>query len=389
MTGEGGTALTTSALEGRAVGICIRTADRAGAFSAEEEFADYLASVGLASSAVVTSRPEGTEVRVRLADEFIAAWMPGFDTTRIRERSCRDPLGRPRSPVDLEGEILIAMLASPVIFEFPSLHEMQASIRIRVNIAAAAARTVLSFHTTRAERPDEYWCYDRERGFTVRPDRSLIEALRQATQPQVSGTLYSFSCYRATEYVILLGIAMELATHNPPLLAELQRQCQTRVIRSAQFHDNFMIEYGSMEKPLPPKYYVPGDRLWFRNPDEASSDITGYEGSWVFYMGDGLFSNFWKQAQPYTLDAKCIEIFHWRDGIRRNSGGELSMDEDIVEARVSATRADPNAAARIVARMMRMRDPRGIYAEGGCIDTTREYPRRTCPGTADLVLPCH
>jgi hypothetical protein len=41
----------------------------------------------------------------------------------------------------------------------------------------------------------------------------------------------------------------------------------------------------------------------------------------------------------------------------------------------------------VLARMVRLRDPKGVYEEGGCIDTTREYPRCVRPGTADIVLP--
>ena len=37
--------------------------------------------------------------------------------------------------------------------------------------------------------------------------------------------------------------------------------------------------------------------------------------------------------------------------------------------------------------MQRPRDPKGVYAEGGCIDTTREFPRPLCVGTADIRLP--
>lgn len=360
-------------------GICLSAAGREDAEAAQEQFRAYLAALDLERCTAVAcaSDARGHYASFGLADEFAHAWAPGYDTTGIRARA----------GCDAEREILVAMLAAPAAFEFPSCDEALASVRIRENIAKAAARTALEFDTSKAERPEDYWVYDKGRGFTVRPGKSMIDALRQATQPATSGTRYSFSCYRATEYVILLGIAQELATCNPPLLAQLQRQCEQRVIRSAQFHDTFLIEYGSMEDPLPPRYYVPGDRLWFRNPDEASSDITGYEGSWVFYLGGGLFCNFWKSDQPYTLASKCIEVYHWRHGASRNAAGELAMDENVVEARVRATQADPQAAADILARMMRLRDPRGVYAEGGCIDTTREYPRRVCPGTADLVLP--
>lgn len=296
-----------------------------------------------------------------------------------------DPLG---NQDDLEREILLAMMLSPVRFAFRGFDELASAVRIRKNIVAAARKTALAFDTSAAaERPADCWTYSEERGFTVLPGKSLIEALRKATQPEISGSLYDFSCYRATEYVFLLGLAEELTTCNPDLLARLQRQWEIRAIQSGRFHDVFLVEYGSMENPLPPKFYVPGDRLWFRNPDDHSSDVEGYEGSWVFYLGNGQFSNFWKRDQPYTLTGKCLEIYHWRDGVREEPDGRLWMDETEVEARVRASLADPAACADIMRKMMRWRDPQGVYADGGCIDTSREYARAICPRIAELVLP--
>ena len=216
---------------------------------------------------------------------------------------------------------------------------------------------------------------------------TIVEALTKATQPEVSGALYSFSCYRATEYVMLLGIAQELAHCNPPLLAQLQQLWTTRPIKSGQFHDVFLREQGSMECPLPQRYFVPGDRVWFRNPDAASAEASGYEGSWVIYLGAGLFSNFWKRHQPFTLTAKCLEIYHWRNALYIDAEGQERIDEAKVEALVAAALTDTNEVERILTLMQRYRDPRGYNNEGGCMDTTREFARWVCPATSDLVLP--
>lgn len=290
---------------------------------------------------------------------------------------------------DLEREILLALLAGPRAFEYPSYEEFSAAVNIRSNIVTEAYRTQLAFHTEEVNRPTDCWTYSEEHGFTILPGKSLIAALKKATQPDASGRLYAFSCYRATEYVILLGIAQELAVLNPSLLEKLQSQWEAEAIMSGKFHDVFLREYGSLADPLPSHYYVPGDRVWFRNPDEYSSDISGYEGSWVFYLGGGLFSNFWKRDQPYTLAAKCIEIFHWRHGAFVNDDGKLSMDEAVVETRVQETRNDPTEIARILQQTTKLRDPQGLYAGGGCIDASREFSRMVSPGTADIFLPKH
>lgn len=290
----------------------------------------------------------------------------------------------------LVREVVIALLMAPIAHEFPSVQELVSAVRIRCNVVRAARKTSLAFQTSTAERPSDCWVYDEEEGFVIRPDASLITALIRATQPEVSGTLFSFSCYRASEYILLLGIAQELKHCNLPLYDALESYWRQRSIKSGAFHEVFLREQGSMESPLPPYFFVPGDRVWFRNPDEASADAAGFEGSWVMYLGGGLFSNFWKHVQPYTLEAKCLEIYHWRDGLYRDDDNEERIDESKVALLVEKSRQDPDAVARILQLMERYREPRGVYTEaGGCLDTTREFARWVCPGTSDLLLPSH
>lgn len=323
-------------------------------------------------------------LHLHLDPAVASQWAPGHDTLAL---AALPGVARGDAQADLMREILLALLLGPVELDCPSLAELQAQVRMRRDIALAARATALAFHTAQASRPMQLWRGDDDQGYTVRPGVSLIDALRAATQPAAGESPYAFSCYRATEYVILLGIAQELERSHPALLDRLQRQCESRVIRSAAFHDVFLREIGSLQAPLPACYYVPGDRVWFRNPDEASADVSGFEGSWVIYLGGGLFANFWRRDEPFTLRAKCLEVYHWRHGTYVDAHGELRIDEARVLAQVRATEADPAAAGEVLARMMRMRDPRGVYAQGGCIDATREHPKWVCPGTADLELP--
>lgn len=320
-----------------------------------------------------------------LRPEFQQTVMPQHNTLGLHQTLGHNPQADPVWA--LEREIWVSLLGSPHRFSFPNVAALQSHVRVRRNMALAARKTALAFKTEAAERPECDWHYEEEPGFILNPGRPLIHALIAATQPEATGKLYDFSCYRATEYVILLGIAQELQIHHPALLADLQVLNERHAVRSGQFHDVFLIEYGSMEAPLPSRFYVPGDRLWFRNPDEYSSDVTGYEGSWVMYMGQGLFSNFWKREQPFTLETKAIEMFHWKDGVYTDAQGELQMDELVVESHVAQTLANPQAKAQVLERMLRMRDPKGVYAEGGCVDTTREYPKGVSPQHCELVLP--
>ena len=343
---------------------------------------------GLQSAVQTLNVPleDGTVAWVaRLQPEFQQHHMPGHDSLNLHRTLGDGP--HAEAAWALEREIWVALLGSPHRFRFANLAALKSHVRVRRNMAMAARLTALAFKTEAAERPEADWHYEEDPGFILKPGRPLIQALIAATQPEATGKLYDFSCYRATEYVILLGIAQELQAHHPALLAELQQLNERHAVRSGQFHEVFLVEYGSMEAPLPGRFYVPGDRLWFRNPDERSSDVTGYEGSWVMYMGGGLFSNFWKRETPFTLESKAIEIFHWKDGVYTDTQGELQMDETVVERLVAQTQANPEARARVLERMLRMRDPKGVYAQGGCIDTTREYPKNVSREHCELVLP--
>ena len=318
-----------------------------------------------------------------LTQEAREALMPHYSTLNLR--ACLDPAGGDLDRV-LEREVAVALLGSPVAFEFDDVDEFASHVRVQRRICRAAAQTAVAFKTLAAERPERYWTYDDDAGFLLRPGERLSDALRAATQPSITGQLYDFSCYRASEYVILLGLSEELECVNHSMLENLEQRCRRRAIRSREFHDVFLDEFGSNEQPLPARYFVPGDRLWFRNPDERSSDALGYEGSWVIYLGGGLFSNFWKHDRPYTLEEKCIEIFHWRDGAYQDEQHEWQMDETRVDAQVARTQADPAERSRVLERMMRLRDPQGVYAQGGCLDASREQPKSVWPGHCRLRM---
>ncbi|TCT07445.1 hypothetical protein EDC26_106169 [Paralcaligenes ureilyticus] len=353
---------------------------------AQRRFLALLESMGLDHAVQLTQEVDegGPSVRFALLDTYASQWAPDCDTTQLCEKLGLDS---ENNAEDLEREIVLAMLLGPIPFSFPSYDELASAIRIRRNVAQGGGKTVLAFDTEEAERPTDCWTYSEARGFTLLPGWPLIESLKKTTQPGASGKLYSFSCYRATEYVVLLGIARELAECNPSVFAQLQTQWETRALMAEEFQSTFLREHGTLAHPLPFHYYVPGDRLWFRNPDERSANIEGYEGSWVFYIGGGFFTNFWKPDQHYTLTSKCVELFHWRNAVVQTAAGKLQIDENIVEERVRQSLRNPAEVAAILKTMMRLREPTGIYREGGCIDATREYVRCVCPGTSELVFP--
>jgi hypothetical protein len=58
-----------------------------------------------------------------------------------------------------------------------------------------------------------------------------------------------------------------------------------------------------------------------------------------------------------------------------------------VEACVLKTTMDESARNAVIERMMRYRDPKGVYESGGCIDTSRESPRWVGRTTTDIHIP--
>jgi hypothetical protein len=54
---------------------------------------------------------------------------------------------------------------------------------------------------------------------------------------------------------------------------------------------------------------------------------------------------------------------------------------------VKATHQHPEKLKQVLEVMMRIRDGKGIYADGGCLDATRECPKQIALTACELKLP--
>lgn len=366
-------------------GVCLLFEQEQQAKTAASEIAHWGQALGAqAYLNIVLGTYQDKQLVQVIASPTLIELTPDHDTLNLNKRLGLDTINHPEQ---LDLEIVLCLARAPIAYCFPSFQELQAAIRVRHFAVEAARRTELAFNPDGYERPQECWTYDENSGFLLRPGVDMVEALIKTTQPEVSGhQLYTFSCGRAAEYIVLLAIAQELKGNNPALYKALEKQWQTRALLADDFNDAFIYEVGSLDHPLPMRFYVPGSRLWFRNPDSHSADVEGFEGSWVVYHGGGEFCNLWERAKPFSLPDKCLEIYHWRDGAYFDDSGVLKMNEDIVREKVQQTKQSSEQTRRIVERMMRYRDVRGVYAEGGCIDASRDVVRWVCPGSSDLAL---
>jgi len=365
-------------------GICILKGSCIDASGAERSIKDWCEEQNLHRFVEITQHPALGQYAVHIhASAQLRELTPDFDTSQLavalglHTQQCED---------DLYREIFLCMAASPVAYSFPSRAELFASIRARCHVVQAARRTELEFEVTQLTRPTAFWDQNNEGGFVLRPGQSLVEALEAALCPEVSGGRYSFSCREASEYLMLFGLTKELQTSNPPLLEKIAAQWQSAPLIADDFNDAFLFERGSRERPFPKHCYVPGGRVWFKNPDEQSVEADGFEGSWVCYLGAGEFVNLWDKSKPYSIEKKCIEIYHWRHGVYRQDSGVVAMNEDLVSEKMDATFSDTEETRRILAQMMEYRAPPGVYGTGGCIDMSRDSLKWVCEGTSNIRL---
>jgi hypothetical protein len=264
------------------------------------------------------------------------------------------------------------MALSPDVMYFGSEQELKSNLRMRCTVVQVASRTELNFDTSSITRPQAYWIYTKENGFLLRQGVSLADGLERALCPDVSGFTYAFSCQRASEYLILYAVVCELQKVNKTGLNDVEQQWRKRALTGDDFLFRFLGERGTRENPMPMRYYIPGDRIWFKNPDDHSSDLEGFEGSWVIYLGGGRFCNLWDRHRPYTLEEKCLEIYYWSQCVEVSPAGILWMNEAVVKEQVEKALHEQDLSGPILKKMMVYRDPTGVYAEGGCIDLSRD-----------------
>jgi hypothetical protein len=309
------------------------------------------------------------------ANDRLQALCPHFDTAPIQAFLSGRRLD---SESRLVAEIILAMALSPQTIPFKTTRDFKSALRMRRNAVDVASRTELSFDTDAITRPQAYWVYSKENGFLLRQGVSLAEGLERALCPDVSGSTYAFSCQRASEYLMLYAVVRELSKVNPAGLHAVEEQWRKRALMGDDFLFRFLEERGTRENPMPMRYYIPGDRIWFKNPDDYSSDIEGFEGSWVIYLGGGRFCNLWDRERPYTLEVKCLEIYYWSQCVEVSPAGLPWMNEAVVKERVQLALSDPAIKNPILRKMMVYRDPAGVYADGGCIDLSRDSFSSVC-----------
>ena len=367
---------TQALIHAQSIGFALLLAGRVDSERRLRQVQRCLRSLGIDDLVDCSMSTGGNERHLHVrASQRLLALCPDFDTANITTFLRTHQPNRDRA---LISEIILAMALSPDVVYFGSEQELKSNLRMRCTVVQVASRTELNFDTSSITRPQAYWIYTKENGFLLRQGVSLADGLERALCPDVSGFTYAFSCQRASEYLILYAVVCELQKVNKTGLNDVEQQWRKRALTGDDFLFRFLGERGTYENPMPMRYYIPGDRIWFKNPDDYSSDIEGYEGSWVIYLGSGRFCNLWDRHRPYTLEEKCLEIFYWSKSTAVNDSGVLFMNEDLVKEQVNKALNDLALSRSILEKMMVYRDPTGVYADGGCIDLSRDSFSALC-----------
>lgn len=68
--------------------------------------------------------------------------------------------------------------------------------------------------------------------------------------------------------------------------------------------------------PVPHDNFIPGDWVYFMNPDKVSARKNGYEGANAIYLGRGLFSDYYNDNNHrFTFREQLDEVYQWRHGV--------------------------------------------------------------------------
>ena len=293
---------------------------------------------------------------------FAKLLMPDYNTLDLRKKMKLYNITKDDEDYNLTVEILLCLLNTPVIFTFDSFDEFIDMIDIRKIIVKYGYLTHVNFDTGKETKVNVEYFQANDEDIILLENKSLLEGIKKSIIPK--DKLYNYSCSRITEFLLLLGL-LEVNSNNP-ICQQIESIWRRKAIKSDLFRYTFLYEYGTKENPIPMKYYIPGDRIWFRNPDDKSSYIMGYEGTWVVYLNDGLFCDFWKDggdvSHQHTLEDIIITIYNWRHSIINSSIDESSIDDKFVQQLNKNINNNPDIKNNIIKSMYKY----------GCMDKTRE-----------------
>ncbi len=264
------------------------------------------------------------------------------------------PHGMRRVRTVSQQEILLALMQHGRLTEFSgSACDVQAlrdHVAIRQLIVAWSENLDWTFPDGRPARWNGTWWV---KG-TPRPQVPVERALRDVFLHQAR---YSFGCYTAAKIVVTQAVldyysrvhpdAGRLALVKARLLADQDPLVDIEPPAMWSFESDFdpreLPRVGKLlqlQHDVPAGNFIPGDWTYLVNPDPASSQRAGYEGSNALYLGQGRFDDFYNDNDhAYSYRQKIDEVYQWQFGVfsRSRDAAKIHPLSDEVLGRLGQT----------------------------------------------------
>jgi protein-glutamine gamma-glutamyltransferase len=180
-------------------------------------------------------------------------------------------------PLTASEQALLRLLSARAAAVYPTPSDLNFELRMRDQTLAAAralngsGAAFATFETSRCN--PEYWRLESNGAFQLRADRTPADAIRDIFE---NGPFYGFEC--ATAIVIVFYKAA---------LESIGEAAYNRLFAGTTlFHWNVDRDLGLTT--VPASRFVPGDALYFDNPDVDPATMQ-WQGENVIYMGGGSY----------------------------------------------------------------------------------------------------
>lgn len=178
----------------------------------------------------------------------------------------------------LERTILIQKNKSPILYQYESLSQLQFELRLRTNIVEAAhalLRSKAAFAAFKESRCNiHFWNRTEYGGFKIKEDTLPSTAIRDIF---TNGSLYAFECSAAMVIVLYMAVLDSIGEHSfNRLFADL-------LLWDWNYDKDLRLITIDSNKES-----VPGDILYFKNPD-VSPHTPEWRGENVVKLEEDLY----------------------------------------------------------------------------------------------------
>lgn len=201
--------------------------------------------------------------------------------------------------------------------EFCNINTFKDSVGIRQNTAAWGMDMDLAWlNEDQFTWRDEFWLGDNAQ--ELKNDDLLVESIYDVFFNQRK---YSIGCLAAARLLMLQGILdyYNRVSPNPEMLSFILEKIKKGGFKLYDIDPDRHNPKGKLliiEEKIPAKNIIPGDWLYFKNPDKISREKFGYEGSNVIYLGNNKFVDFYNSNNHgYTIEEKFHSVYQWRNGV--------------------------------------------------------------------------